>query len=421
MIAVQPVPAAPAWHSRRDALSRFIADLVADEVSHLRPGGAGLPERPWAAELRLDEQGLGLDSLERLSVASALNEALHLHESGLEDLLLARQTFGDWVEVAADGLAGFDARLTFRTSGSSGSAKPCTHALASLQQEVEHLASLTAGAQRVLAAVPAHHIYGFLFTVLLPARLGCGTVLDMRGQTPQALARWLRPGDLLVSHPAHWALVARHAGRLPDGVHGITSTAPCPDAVAHGLQAIGLASLTQVYGSSETAGIGTRSAPAVPYRLMPFWARDDGDGARLLRTAPDGTVCAHAIQDRLEWPAAREFSVCGRCDGAVQVGGTNVFPSQVRQVLLAHPQVADAAVRLMTPDEGARLKAFVVPAPGADPSALRGALRSWSDARLGAPARPKAYTFGAQLPCNAMGKAADWPLAADVRNAGLHA
>lgn len=417
MVSALYASTAPAWHTRPGALARFVADLIADEVSHLRPGGAGLPERPWPPDLALDEQGLGLDSLERLAVASALNEALHLHESGLEDLLLARRRFGEWIEVAADGLAAFDARLTFRTSGSSGSAKPCSHPLAHLLQEVEHLASLTAGAQRVLAAVPAHHIYGFLFTVLLPARLGCDAVLDVRRQTPQALAKLLRHGDLLISHPAHWALVARHAGRLPAGVHGVTSTAPCPDAVAQGLEAIGLARLTQVYGSSETAGIGTRSDAAAPYRLMPFWARDAGDGTRLLRTTPEGTVCPHPIRDRLAWPAAGEFTVCGRLDEAVQVGGINVFPSHVRQVLLGHPQVADAVVRLMAPEEGARLKAFIVPAPGADWDRLSAELWSWTEARLGAPARPKAYTLGERLPRNPMGKLTDWALGAQVSGA----
>lgn len=410
LITTPFVSSVPVWHQMPGALARFVADLIADEVSHLRPGGAPLPERPWPRDLAMNEQGLGLDSLERLSVASALNEALHLHESGIEDLLLARQMFGEWIEVAADGLAAFDARLTFRTSGSGGTAKPCVHALAHLQQEVDHLATLTAGSQRVLSAVPAHHIYGFLFTVLLPARLDCEGVIDVRRQTPQALAKLLQPGDLLISHPAHWSLVARHAGRLPAGVHGVTSTAPCPDAVAHSLNAMGLSCLTQVYGSSETAGIGTRTATTGPYRLMPFWSRDSHDGARLLRTSPEGTVIPHPIQDRLEWPATREFRVCGRLDEAVQVGGTNVFPAHIRQVLLEHPQVADAAVRLMAPEEGARLKAFIVPAPGTEPSHLRAELWAWTEARLSAAARPKAYTLGEQLPRNAMGKLADWPL-----------
>jgi 4-coumarate--CoA ligase (photoactive yellow protein activation family) len=419
VIAALPVATTAAWHAGPGTLERFVADLIADEASRLRPGGSPLPAPPWLPDLPLCEQGLGLDSLERLAVASALNEALHLHESGVEDLLLARRRFGEWIALAADGLAQFDALLTFSTSGSGGSSKPCTHSLAMLQQEVEYLSTLTAGARRVLAAVPAHHIYGFLFTVLLPARLGCDTVLDVRQQTPQALARLLRPGDLLISHPAHWALVARHAGRLPAGVHGVTSTAPCSDELARGLEEIGLASLTQVYGSSETAGIGIRRAAATPYQLMPFWSRDAGDGTRMLRKTPDGTVSPHTIQDQLEWPAAREFKVCGRLDEAVQVGGINVFPSQVRQVLLGHPRVADAVVRLMTPEEGSRLKAFIVAVPGADLDELHAELWSWTSARLGAPSRPKAYTLGEHLPRNAMGKLADWPLSPQLPDLGL--
>ncbi|WP_207224878.1 4-coumarate--CoA ligase [Sphaerotilus mobilis] len=391
-------------------MHRVVTDLIADEVSRLRPGGSPLRALPWPPDVALHEGGLGLDSLERLSVATALSEALHLHESGVEDLLLAREHVGDWVDLAASGLAAFDARLTFRTSGSSGDVKPCTHTLASLQQEVDHLATLTAGARRVLAAVPAHHIYGFLFSVLLPARLACEAVIDVRRLTPQALARHLQPGDLLVSHPAHWALVARHAARLPPGVHGITSTAPCPDDVADSLLAQGLARLTQVYGSSETAGIGTRRDASAPYQLMPHWSRDDADDTRLLRTAPDGTVGIHTLQDHLAWQGAREFRVVGRLDEAVQVGGSNVYPAQVRQVLLGCPQVADAAVRPMAPAEGSRLKAFIVPAPGADLDVLRSRLWAWADAHLRAPARPKSYRFGARLPLQAMGKPADWPL-----------
>lgn len=407
----------PAWHAVPGVLARVIADLIADEVSHLRPGGSALPERPWPLDLLLSEEGLGLDSLERLAVASALNEALHLHESGIEDLLLARHLFEEWLEVAAEGLAEFDGRLTFRTSGSSGTAKPCTHTLANLHQEVEHLATLTVGSRRVLCAVPAHHIYGFLFTVLLPTRLGCGEVLDVRHLTPQGLARLMRPGDLLISHPGHWALVARHAARLPAGVHGVTSTAPCPDAVAHRLEAIGLASLTQVYGSSETAGIGTRASPAAPYRLMPFWSCDDDESRLLRRTGPDGKVSAHAIQDRLEWQSDDEFNVRGRLDEAVQVGGINVFPSQVRQILLGHPQVVDAVVRLMAPEEGSRLKAFIVSAPGANAEKLRAEIWTWAESRLNVPSRPKAYSFGESLPRSAMGKLTDWSLSAETHSA----
>jgi len=116
------------------------------------------------------------------------------------------------------------------------------------------------------------------------------------------------------------------------------------------------------------------------------------------------------MQDRVAWRDEHRFSVCGRRDEGVQVGGINVFPARVRQVLLDHPQVTDAVVRLMTPDEGSRLKAFVVNARGCDPVALQSALWAWAEARLTVPERPKAFTFGEHLPRNALGKLSDWPL-----------
>ncbi|MBA3590283.1 4-coumarate--CoA ligase [Methylibium sp.] len=412
-----PTNTAGAWHEQPGALSRFVGDLIAGEVAHLRPGGAALAARPWPHDLSLDEDGLGLDSLERLSVASALNEALHLHESGIEDLLLARRRFGEWLEIAHTGLRQSDARLSFRTSGSSGTPKACAHALATLEQEADCLGMMLGGARRLLVAVPAHHIYGFLFTVLLPSRLGVADVIDVRRTTPQALQHMMSAGDLVISHPAHWSLMAKHASTIPAGVVGVTSTAPCDDALARSLEKHGLQRLLQVYGSSETAGVGWREQAGAPYCLLPFWSFDQADGSRLLRATPQGSVHAHDLQDRLEWLADGRFNLRSRRDEAVQVGGINVFPARIRQLLLEHPEVADAAVRLMSAGEGSRLKAFVVPASGTDREALRSDLERATQTRLSAVERPKAWAFGDSLPVNDQGKLCDWPLATNAAGA----
>lgn len=400
-----PLPAAlPPWWRAPDALAGLVADLIEAECRVLRPGLA-LPPRPWPPEQALCEGGLGLDSLDLLTVAGALSELLQLHESGLDDYLLVRRRFGDWLQVAEASLMRHDRALTFRTSGSTGAPQRCAHPLARLEAEAAFWGKQLAGRQRILAAVPSHHIYGLIFTRLLPRHLGGAAVLDLRGRSPAALRALLRPGDLVVGHPAWWAAVARGLpGGIASDVIGVTSTAPCPAATAEAVAATGIARLVQVYGSTETAGIGWRDAPEAPYALLPDWRR----GAEALLRADGEDI---AWPDHLEWQDARHFRVLGRRDGAVQVGGVNVHPERIAAVLLEHPEVAEAAVRLMRPEEGSRLKAFVVPRqPGADEAALRASLAAQVEARLSPPERPRAFTFGPALPLTPMGKRADWPV-----------
>lgn len=399
------------WWRCAPVLRRFVVDLLADEMARHRRAAVQHASL-WSDHLRLDDD-LGCDSLELVTLATALAEAVHLHEAGIEDYLLARRTLGDWIAIVRTGLARFDQRLTFHTSGSSGTPKACVHALATLQQEVEHLVSLVPGRRRVLCAVPAHHIYGFLFSVLLPPALRLEpeeSVLDLRAGTPAWLARGARAGDLVVGFPDFWASVARLVPRMPDGVVGVTSCAPCPPEVARAVEAAGLERLVHVYGASETAGIAARTDWRAPYTLFPYWRILDD--TRIARPLPEGGEQVYTLQDRLEPCGERMVQVGPRRDHAVQVGGINVFPARVRDVLRQHPAVLDAAVRLMRPDEGGRLKAYVVPRPewSRAPGDALGALRAWIEQELTPPERPKAIRFGAQLPATPAGKPADWSL-----------
>jgi len=393
------------WWRDGPALTRVVRDLVAAELASSRPGRMlALPAAwPIDADLAAD---LGADSLDLMAAATALADLLGFARSGSQDALLAHTRLADWVGAARASLAGDDSVLTFRTSGSAGTPKRCGHTLAGLWREVDELARLLPGRRRILAAVPAHHIYGFLFTVLLPqAGAEVLPVLDLRGASPAALAGMLEPGDLVVAHPDFWGQVAALAPAFPLDVVGVSSGAPCPDATAQALFDAGLR-LLQVYGSSETAGVGWRERAGEPYRLFAYWRR--GARADTIERTAAGSVESFALQDRLDWLDDTRFLPLGRIDRAVQVGGMNVHPAYVAEVLALHPGVAACVVRLMRPDEGTRLKAFVVPGEGAEPGALRAALAAWIAERLTPAERPAAYSFGAALPRQPGGKPADW-------------
>lgn len=414
-MTVPDVPANRNWWEGGDALLRFVVDLITAEARHLRPASRLPPTVSIVSDTRLDEAGLGFDSLERLQIAAALSEALHFHEGGLENHLLEKSTVGEWCEIAVKSLARFSAFQTFRTSGSTGIPKSCSHPLAGLEQEVGALLELLPNGRRILAAVPCHHIYGFLFTVLLPRRLGNVPVLDVRGHAPEAIATIARQGDIVIGHPAFWAACVRAAssGWSP-GVTGVTSTAPCPAETAVALTVAGLSRLLQVHGSSETAGLGWRDDPHGPYTLLRHWKRDTGE--QLSRTSPSGDDAAAGsvvgvLPDKVEWMDQRRYRLGGRLDGAVQVGGINVFPHRVSEVLLRHPGVAASAVRLMRPSEGLRLKAFIVPrGRDIDVELLRQSLDAFATDKLSVAERPRAYSFGSVLPTDNMGKADDWQI-----------
>jgi long-chain acyl-CoA synthetase len=391
----------PAWWQHEPTLARLLRDLIAAELAAARPGRSLALPSSWPLELDLAAD-LGADSLDLMGTATSLADLLGFARAGGEDALLARTRLADWHACARASLTLDDTVLTFRTSGSSGAPKRCAHALAGLWREVDELARLLPGRQRVLSAVPAHHIYGFLFTVLLPqAGEAPLPVLDLRGSSPAALAAQLVPGDLVVAHPDFWNQVAALAPGFPDDVLGVSSGAPCPDPTARMLASSGLR-LLQVYGSSETAGVGWREEAAAPYRLFRYWRRG----------AQDDTIEREEgrfpLQDRLEWIDGVRFVPNGRIDQAVQVGGTNVYPAYVAEVLALHPGVRECVVRPMRPDEGTRLKAFVVAGADFVPALLREELDGWSAERLTPPERPAAFSFGPALPRGPGGKPADW-------------
>lgn len=393
-------PAVPGFPP--DTLLRLVAALVADERGRQR----GRPLGPvdwagWTADTRLDEDGVGADSLARLELVGRVNRFFHMHETGAEDYLVVRPTLGDWAAVAASSLALKAERLTFQTSGSSGAPSEVTHRLADLADEIIAQAGLFRDVGRVVALVPPHHIYGFLFTAFGPALRGL-PVLDARAMGPGRVVATARAGDLIVATPFLWDMLLRAGARFAPGVRGVTSGAPAPASLWGALAGRGLSRLVEIYGATETAGMGWRAAPGAPFAPLDHLRAENG---RLVRRR-DGAPLDPP--DRLDWVGPGAFRPAGRLDGAVQVGGVNVFRERVRETLRDHPDVADAAVRLDGEGAAARLKAYVAPRAGVDGARLAEALPDWCAARLTPPERPARFAHGPALPRDAVGKLRDW-------------
>jgi long-chain acyl-CoA synthetase len=397
----------------RDSLLRVVRDLCAEEIARVR-GSAFDPLRyPWDESLAIGAGGLHLDSLERFSCAARMNEFFSLFESGVEDNLLRASSLGDLLDVVGYSLDHCSGSVTFRSGGTVAAPRRVSHSREDLEQEVRELGEIFRGRARWIITVPVHHIYGFIFGVLLPAWLDAA-VVDARWSLLGGAAR-PRPGDVLISVPYLWQRLhprpavtgnQDHADSNPD-LWGVSSTAPLAPDLADRLVASGLTRLIEVYGSSESGGVGRREhgeERGGPFTLFSFWRRAPGDRPdHVLERITAAGVRELELPDRVEWIDSRRLRVLGRRDAVVQVGGHNVDLEQLRRrILEILPGIDNCALRMDA--AGERLRVFLA-APEALPDEditrlLRGSL---ADHEL-----PVEVLQGTSLPRTGTGKIAEW-------------
>ena len=395
-------------------LLRVCRDLAWSEMAAM-PGtrsrlGPRLPSSQTGGLLDWSSAGLALDSLARLQLATAAAVWCNARDAGFEDIFLAKRNALDWAGAMQRARNAGASGFTFSTSGSTGQRQHIRHAQDSLMDEARSWAQvLQASAlpvNRVVTLVPCHHIYGFIWGVLLPKALAVPVLDASHEALPELLA-----GDLLVAVPDQWQWLAGSARAGPAQVQGVTSTAPMPKPLHQRLVAAQaaapafLARLLQIYGSTQTGGIGWRDHPDKPYTLAPNLGRSAGGGIE--RLLPSGALAPLALQDELQWTSANAFELLRRTDCCVQVGGHNVSTVWVREQLLTHAAVQDASVRLDTDAPLSRLKAFVVLRVPGDQS-QRASLEAWAMHNLPWYANFSSIRYGAQIPCNALGKHSDW-------------
>jgi 4-coumarate--CoA ligase (photoactive yellow protein activation family) len=362
------------------------------------PADAALPQADWLH----DDRG-------RIACATAVSTFFHVHEAGLEDRLLAESTLEGWAGIVQAALAAGTSGVTVHTSGSTGAPRACTHLWARLEAEVGHWATLLADRRRVVSCVPSHHLYGLIFTVLLPARLGVET-LDARAAAPDQIGALLRGADLVVGGPLLLTGLASAGFTAPEGLALVSACGPLQWEVADALFEAG-AAVHDVYGSTETGGIALRTHPAPWHRLLPFWRAGQG-GYSASVVGNDGALTP--LPDRVVWTGADTLRLDGRKDAAVQVAGADVYPAQVAACIAEHPMVAECSVRLDTSLAQPRLKAAVVPCPEAprDASRLVATLEAFCRARFTGAERPVRIDIMPALPRSVNGKSRDWGRAA---------
>lgn len=333
----------------REGLIRILRSLVADELKETRASaGLSLKVLQWDADENLRDGQAELDSLELDNVTSRISEYFRLFETGVEDLLMAKPWFNGWADTLLMALPHGSGQVTVQTSGTTGTPKNCTHHIETLAFDARAVAEIVKS-QRVLSNVPPHHVYGLIYSCLMPA-LSELEHIELRDQTPRAATDLMGPGDVFVTNPFLLKNFVRQIDRFPDGVTILTSSAPMPDAVVKAALAKGATRIIDIYGSSETLGVGWRACPSPVYTLFDGCSLDQG--AEHLQRA-DGRQMTHALMDHLvPGEATQTFTLGGRRDGAIELGGINVFPSSIEAAIAGVPGVEDVKLEVMISTNG---------------------------------------------------------------------
>ncbi|MEO1807894.1 MAG: AMP-binding protein [Bacteroidota bacterium] len=380
------------WHEK---LLQLAPRLAGENGSH---------QKLIEGDLKLD---LGLDSLEIFELAAYFHSVFHLMSGPLSQYLLQYQRVEEWLEVIEEGANDWTRPMTFFTSGSTGNPKPFVHQKKYLIQEMEAWNTILKPQGFFWRAVSPLHIYGFLFTVLLPSHIGIG-VMDMRKVHTHQVFSLVKPSDWIIGFPLLYRQWIHSDVRIPLGLKLLSSTSPLPFEVASQMHAYGL-EVTEIYGSTETAGIGYRAHPENSFHLLPYWQRKED---QLVRYHPtQGASAPFALMDKCKWETNHRFTILGRRDHAVQVGGINVFPNQVAEQIRGIQGVANCWVKKMKPSEGERLKCWVLLAdPKASASSLKKICYQWIEEHLSAEARPRHVIVSDHPPLDEMGKVKDWSI-----------
>lgn len=314
-----------------------------------------------------------------------------------------------------------DSVVTFLTSGSTGQPKMCRKRFAQLAAETEVLATLwTLPPGPVVSTVSHQHIYGLLFSVLLPLLAG-RPMTASRAHSWDDIARQLTAGDAtLVTSPAH---LSRIPSELPAACRAgaiFSSGAPLSQQAAGDARTRLGVLPTEVLGSTETGGIAWRrqAASGEPWTPLPgVTAGLDADCMLVISSPFCGDDSPVRTGDLVRFEDDGRFSLAGRGDRIAKVEGKKVSLSRVEQALMELAEIDEAAAIDLPDRSGALGAAVVLSAAGAarlkvlDRFRFGQELRSKLAERLEPMERPKLWRFLGKLPETSHGKR----LTADLR------
>ncbi len=355
-------------------------------------------------------------------------------DSAFDDLLAAQPLAT--VEVAADDLA-----VLIFTSGTAGSPRAAMLSHGNLSANIEQGLS-TDGinpSDVVYGVLPMFHIFGLNVVLGLTLARGATVVLVQRFDPFTALETIADRGITVIpGAPPLWLAFSHFEEAPADSFANVrlalTGAAKMPEEATRRLQQRFGITLREGYGLTEASPVVTSSAgmtikvgsvgkvlDGIQVRLVDENGDDalEGDAGEIWVKGPnvfqgylDEPEATARVLTADGWLRTGDIAVVDddgylylvdRAKDLVIVSGFNVYPAEVEEVLMEHPDVAEVGViGVPHPHTGEAVKAFVVLKPGA--AAHEDTLVSWCLDNLARYKCPSKILFVDELPRNVSGK-----------------
>jgi malonyl-CoA/methylmalonyl-CoA synthetase len=322
-----------------------------------------------------------------------------------------------------------DPALIGYTSGTTGSPKGAvlTHANLLAGSESVGLAWRWTGEDRLVLALPLFHAHGLCVGLHGTLLAGASAVLLERFDIDALLdAAGEHAASLFFGVPTMYHRLAQspRAGELARLRLCVSGSAPLPAELFHALVQRAGQRVLERYGMTETLmnvsnphdGERRPGSVGLPLPGVQLRLSDGREGEILLRgpnvfagywERPKATADSFAdgwfrTGDLARLDPDGYVRILGRSKELIISGGLNVYPREVEDVLLEHPDVAEVAVvGTPSPEWGETVTAYVVPAHD---RAKAEPLLAFAAGRLAPFKRPRLLRFLDSLPRNALGK-----------------
>lgn len=374
------------------------------------------------------------------------------HSTATPNLVrVLRETPGGRVDSTA---APDDPAVLQPTGGTTGTPKAATlthrNLVANAHQTAAWFPGARAGAESTLCVVPYFHIYGLTVAMNFSILTGATQVLHPRFDPVAVLKSIARTRPrTFPGAPTMYATLAAHPARARYDLSSIdaciSGAAPLTLDVQRRFEEITGGRVSEGYGLTEASPV-THCNPIHGHRKigtigLPFPSTDARivdleTGERTLAPGEIGELVVRGPQVMAGyWNQPEEtaavlrdgwlftgdvatmdeegyFRIVDRRKDMIIVGGMNVYPREVEEVLMAHPAIAEAGV-VGEPDErrGEVPRAYVVLEPGA--SMTEAEILAYCRENLARYKVPVAIEFRTELPRTFIGKVLRRVLAED--------